>query len=396
MTAISRKQLELHSITVFRNLLTDPVISRLSSLMSQHGQVKEQVDAYCEFAHELLTRGDNLTEYILGRVLEDENVYIVSKAQNEVVSPVLETCVKAELKIFEDIAQLAPSDLAKHIEYDGYLPKWNTKRIDFIGAYNDRLKTIAINGYGIFAKYTKLRLKDGEIVPVQSTDPVLFGDLKGYERERNKVIDNTLALLSGKKAANVLLYGDAGTGKSSTVKAIINEFQDKGLRLIEISKKQVADISIIIEKLKNNPLKFILFIDDLSFSQENDDLYELKAALEGSISSISTNVVIYATSNRRHLVKETFSERAGDDIHRNETMQELCSLSDRFGLRVGFMMPSKDLYLQIVHELADEYQLKIDNEQLDLLAERYAMGGRSPRAARQLIEQLKCAEEDGE
>lgn len=395
MTAILRKQLELHSITVFRKLLSDPVISYLSELISNSGQVKEQVDSYCEFTYELFKKTDNLTEYILGCVLEDDNVYIMQKAQGRAVGAALETSVQHELKILEQIAQLGPGDLAADIEYDGYLPKWNTTSIDFAAAYNDRLKTIAVNGYGIFAKHTKLRLKNGEIVAVQSTDPVRFGDLKGYESERQQVIDNTLALLAGKKAANVLLYGDAGTGKSSTVKAIINEYQDKGLRLIEIGKKQVADISVIIEKLKNNPLKFILFIDDLSFSQENDDLYELKAALEGSISAMSTNVVIYATSNRRHLVKETFSDRQGDDVHRNETLQEQWSLSDRFGLRVPFMKPNKDLYLQIVHELKIDYKIKMDDEQLNLLAERYAIGGRSPRAARQFIEQLKCAE-DGE
>ena len=208
------------------------------------------------------------------------------------------------------------------------------------------------------------------------------------------VVNNTLTLLSGKPAANVLLYGDAGTGKSSTVKAIINEYQTKGLRLIEISKRQVADIPVVIEKLRKNPLKFILFIDDLSFSQENDDLYELKAALEGSVSAKSANVAIYATSNRRHLIKETFSDRQGDDVHRNETMQEMWSLSDRFGLRVGFMAPNKDLYLKIVHELKDMYKVHISDEELDLLAEQYAIGGRSPRVARQFIEHLKSIEGD--
>ncbi|MBT3318823.1 MAG: ATP-binding protein [Clostridia bacterium] len=395
MTDIERKQLELHTVTIFRNLLDDPLISRLSALMSAKGSAKEQVDTYCEFVHELLQSGDNLTEYILKRVLEDENVYIVQKAHDMLVSEALESSAKHELKILESIARLTPEDFTSQIEYDGYLPKWNTSRIDFTGAYNERLRTIDIDGYGIFAKFTKFRFRDGEIVPVQSTDPVRFADLKEYERERNQVINNTLALLAGKAAANVLLYGDAGTGKSSTVKAIINEYQDKGLRLIEIGKKQVAALPAIIEKLKNNPLKFILFIDDLSFSQENDDLYELKAALEGSISSISANVVIYATSNRRHLIKETFSDRQGDDVHRNETLQEQWSLSDRFGLKVPFMMPSKDLYLTIVHELKADYKITIDNTELDLLAERYAIGGRSPRAARQFIEQLKCAE-DGE
>jgi predicted AAA+ superfamily ATPase len=395
MTAIARKQLKLHSIAIFRSLLTDPVISRLSKLMGSKGAVKERVDAYCDFASALLQNGDSLTEYILKCVLADENVYIVRKAQNQTIDPALEACVKAELMILNDIACLAPGDFLSHIKYDGHLPKWNVQQVDFVNAYNERIRNIHTEGYGIFSKYTKLRFRNGEIVPVLSTDPVRFADLKGYDKERGKVIDNTLALIGGKTAANILLYGDAGTGKSSTVKAIINEFQDKGLRLIEIGKKQVGDISVIIEKLKDNPLKFILFIDDLSFSQENDDLYELKAALEGSISTISKNVVIYATGNRRHLIKETFSDRQGDDVHRNETLQEQWSLSDRFGLSVGFMKPGKDLYLQIVHELADDYRLNIPRNELDILAERFALGGRSPRAARQLVEQLKCAQ-DGE
>ena len=383
---------KLHSLAVFRSLLSDPVIKRLEKLLAAGEQTNEQIDRYSAFAGELFGRGGNLSEYILKCVLEDENVYIIQKAQGKSPEPALEESVKQELKILEEIAGLTPEDFAADIDYNGYLPKWNTKQTDFISAYEKRLGRLEVEGYGIFAKYSKFRLRGGEIVPVKSSDPVRLSDFSGYEKQRSMVVNNTLALLGGKPAANVLLYGDAGTGKSSTVKAIINEYQTKGLRLIEISKRQVADIPVVIEKLRKNPLKFILFIDDLSFSQENDDLYELKAALEGSVSAKSANVAIYATSNRRHLIKETFSDRQGDDVHRNETMQEMWSLSDRFGLRVGFMAPNKDLYLKIVHELKDMYKVHISDEELDLLAEQYAIGGRSPRVARQLIEHLKSIE----
>ena len=392
MTSLEKKLFELHSLAVFRRLLQDPVISRLCALLGTGGQTKEQIDKYSEFAGELFGKGGNLSQYVLRCVLEDENVYITAISQGKEVSKELEESAKQELRILEETAGITSEDILAAIDYDGYLPKWNTERIDFASAYEKRLHSISTQGYGIFAKYTKFRLRGGEIVPVKSSDPIRLSDFSGYEKQRGMVVSNTLTLLKGKPAANVLLYGDAGTGKSSTVKAIINEYQSKGLRLIEISKRQVSDISVVIEKLRKNPLKFILFIDDLSFSQENDDLYELKAALEGSVSAKSSNVVIYATSNRRHLIKETFTDRQGDDVHRNETMQEMWSLSDRFGLRIGFMAPSKNEYLKIVHELKDMYKVHIDDEELDLLAEQYAISGRSPRVARQFIEHLKSIE----
>jgi predicted AAA+ superfamily ATPase len=230
---------------------------------------------------------------------------------------------------------------------------------------------------------------DRQIVPVKSPDTVRLSDLKGYEAERQAVIDNTVALLNGKPAANALLYGDAGTGKSSTVKAVVNEFAGRGLRLVEIRKNQLMQIPAVIESLHQNPLKFILFIDDLSFARSNEEIGALKAVLEGSAAAKSSNIVLYATSNRRHLIHETFSERGDDDIHRNETMQEQLSLSDRFGLSVNFFKPDKEKYLAIVNALAKQYGVS-EAADLDLNAERYALerGGRSPRADRQFIEYL--------
>lgn len=236
-------------------------------------------------------------------------------------------------------------------------------------------------------------VKDSRIVPVKYPDEVKLSQLIGYEKQRQLVIDNTLALINGKPASNVLLSGDAGTGKSSSVKAIANEFRDKGLRIIEIRKDQLREIPEIIDGLSKNPLKFILFIDDLSFAKDDDNFGALKAILEGSVSARANNIVIYATSNRRHLVKESFSDRDGDDVHRNDTVQELISLSERFGLRITFSKPNKYEYLEIVKGLAKLNSLDMSEEELEKEAERFAVGrsGRSARAAKQFIDKMIAA-----
>ena len=216
--------------------------------------------------------------------------------------------------------------------------------------------------------------------------------------KNKKIIANTEVLLNDHLASNVLLYGDAGTGKSATVKAIANEYSNKGLRLIELGKKQLYLLPRLLDLLSSNPLKFILFIDDLSFQDNDDEFSALKAVLEGSVSVRCHNTVIYATSNRRHLVKETFQAREGDEIHRQDTMQETISLSERFGIKVYFEKPKKDLYLDIVYGLAKQYNVKMDEKELALKAEQFALrkSGRSARAARQLIEQLAALSKEDE
>ena len=195
----------------------------------------------------------------------------------------------------------------------------------------------------------------------------------------------------------MLLYGDMGTGKSSTIKAVAADFSHRGLRLVEIKKNQLFMIPDIMEQLADNPLKFILFIDDLSFSGNDDNFSALKATLEGSISGCGSNTLIYATSNRRHLVRESASDRiagAGmdEDLHINDTLQETMSLSARFGLTITFSKPDKEEYLSIVKSLAEEYGLEVtDEEELFRRAEAFAIrkNGRSPRTARQFIELQK-------
>ena len=228
----------------------------------------------------------------------------------------------------------------------------------------------------------------GDIVPVRNPDKTELSDLVDYARERGIILENTKALLAGKPAANILLTGDAGTGKSSTVKAVANALWSEGLRIVEVRKDQLRLIPKVLDELSGNPLIFVLFIDDLSFLKDDDNFNALKAVLEGSVTAKSSNVVIYATSNRRHIVKETFSGREGDDVHRNDTMQELVSLSERFGIHVTFSKPGKETFLHIVHHLANENGIDMQTDELDLLAERFALerGGRSARLARQFID----------
>ena len=234
------------------------------------------------------------------------------------------------------------------------------------------------------------RVEDGEIVPVTTADKISTDSFVGYEGEREQVLENTRALAEGRYAANVLLCGDAGTGKSSTVKAAANRFFSDGVRLIELRKDQLFSLPSVMERIMHNPLKFIIFIDDLSFNKNDDCFSMLKAALEGSSSAKAPNAAIYVTSNRRHIIKETFADRGDDDIHRADTVEELMSLSGRFGLVVYFGKPSKQLYLTIVHGLAERYGITVPQPELDVRAEAFALakGSRSPRCAEQFIKSL--------
>ena len=389
---MNRKSLDrkIFSIAVFRNVTQDKTINDLWKLIgSDHDNDTDIVNDYAWFISRLYNENINLSEYILKKVLEDENFYIEGKAAGKEFDPLIEETVENELKIFQKLSRITPEDIADEIDYDGFLPKWKTSKIDFVKEYKSRIDNIERYGYGKFAQNRMFILRKGEITPVKHPDPQRLSDLYGDEMERQTVINNTLALLKGKPAQNVLLYGDAGTGKSSTVKAVVNEFADKGLRLIEITKEQLRDIPDIIESISSNPLKFIIFIDDLSFVAGEDCFGALKATLEGSVSARTGNTAIYATSNRRHLVKESFSDRNGDDdVHRNDTLQETLSLSARFGLRVNFSRPDKKAYVTIATELARSKGITLSDDELALKAEQFAISsgnGRSARTAKQFV-----------
>lgn len=382
----------LNSLVIFRDVMNCRTIQSLERLLEslEDNDTLKQLKAYSDFVSNLYRHHNDLSSYILTLILEDENIYMIRTAHRLEISQKMKECLFSELESLQMIAEMTSLQVKDKIAYDGFLPDWDNTYYDFKKEYLNRIDNIERYGYGIYAKYYMFIVKDSRIVPVKYPDEVKLSQLIGYEKQRQLVIDNTLALINGKPASNVLLSGDAGTGKSSSVKAIANEFRDKGLRIIEIRKDQLREIPEIIDGLSKNPLKFILFIDDLSFAKDDDNFGALKAILEGSVSARANNIVIYATSNRRHLVKESFSDRDGDDVHRNDTVQELISLSERFGLRITFSKPNKYEYLEIVKGLAKLNSLDMSEEELEKEAERFAVGrsGRSARAAKQFIDKM--------
>ena len=383
--------LQLSSFGVFRALLQDPVISRLHKLLlSQPGM--DAVSAYGDFAASLYDSGfAALSAYIADVVGDNENPYIRAIGRGIDPGKAMEETAMRELETLQQLSELTPEQLSKITQWEGVLPGYQLQQVDIPGSYKDRCANIGRYGYGSYARHKMFYVnQDNKIVPVHNPDTTRLSDLIDYEREQKIIMDNTVALLEGRPAANILLTGDAGTGKSSTVKAVVNELHSRGLRILEVRKEQLHAIPGVLDELAGNPLKFILFIDDLSFGKDDGDFSVLKAILEGSVSAKASNIVIYATSNRRHLVKESFSDRDGDDVHRSDTMQEIISLSERFGIQVTFCKPAKATYLDIVQHLAKQKGLTLNEKTLELRAEQFALsrGGRSARAARQLVDQL--------
>lgn len=395
MKKLEQINMKIRSFVVFNNVLEDDVMKAFLNMIDikEKSDIKK-VEEYSNFTRKLLEKSENFSDYIWNLIMFDENIYVRKLASKEIISNMLKQCVLHELQNLQEIATITSQDIRNEIEYNGFMAEWSINiEYDFNEMYEERMEKLFTVGYGIYSNNIMFTYDKGKVVPVKYPDNIKLSSHIGYERERKRIIDNTYAFIKGKPAANVLLYGDAGTGKSSTVKAIVNEYANEGLRMIEVRKGDLLEIPKLIEELANNPLKFILFIDDLSFAKNNEEIGALKAILEGSVTAKTSNVVIYATSNRRHLVQESFSEREGDDIHRNETIQEQISLSDRFGLSICFSKPGKKEYLDIIHGLLEEYEVK-DIENIDMLAEQHAMsrGGRSGRTARQFVEYLKSIE----
>ena len=392
----------LHGLVVFRSLLDDPVVARLVDLTDRmeagapgYGPV---CDAVAQFEAALFEHTTNWGSYLSAAVLEAETV-CVRQAASGTLAPALQTALDSELAFLQALCGLTLDELLAaagsatgQAQELAFLPRWETSGIDLPAAYAQRMSEVGKKGYGMFAKHHVFTVESGQLVPVKYPDPQRLSELPGYEKEREKVIANTKALLAGMPANNVLLYGDAGTGKSSAVKAIANEFAPEGLRLVEVKKNQLYQIPDLMDKLAANPLKFILFIDDLSFTANDDNFAALKAILEGSVGGRAKNIAVYATSNRRHLIKETLTDRTGDDIHEADTRQELMSLSARFGLTVTFQRPEKARFENILAELAKQHGIDMPMDQLLVKAEAFAIraGGRSPRVAKQFIEQCEA------
>ena len=251
-------------------------------------------------------------------------------------------------------------------------------------------------GVGKFGLHKAFRIEHTEagadIVPITKIAHVHLDDLVGYEIAKKKLIENTEAFVKGKKANNCLLFGDAGTGKSTSIKAILNQYYDQGLRMIEVYKHQFQDLNDVIAQIKNRNYKFIIYMDDLSFEEFEIEYKYLKAVIEGGLEKKPDNILIYATSNRRHLVRETFRDKSDRDeeLHTNDTVQEKLSLVARFGVTIYFGGPSKKEFQQIVKTLAEKNQINMPEEELLLEANKWELshGGLSGRTAQQFIDYL--------
>lgn len=387
---------KLLGLCIFRNILKDKAIDALIGCFAYSTKsLSEAVVYYSNFLKILYESEfrDDFTLYLNDLIKHDENIFTVACANGEELSESIINSAKVELETLKELSQItsgkikeilkakfADSDVVVNIlgEY-----KINTEIVNF-NSLSDYVKT---NCFGDFAKFGAFYYdRNNTLIPVKNTDTTTLCDLKEYDAQKKKLVDNTFTLISGKGANNILLYGDRGCGKSSSVKAVYNEFKDKGLKIVQILKQDLVALNKLLERLSKIPAKFIVFIDDLSFSQEDENLSAVKSALEGAIAKRNDNIVIYATTNRRNIIKETFSSRAGNEVHMSDTIEENASLSDRFGITLTFLAPNKDIYLEIARKIAQDKACQITPE-FNMRAERFALlkGSRSPRVAQQFV-----------
>ena len=404
-------KLKLSSLSVFRGILNRSVPQALYRLLcSLDSKPDEFLRLYGEFFSLISERGcaDSLAFAMTEAALFDENCFTRAAAagkESELSQEVLQAAAHdcdtilcaANLQSDEVLQAYCGYEAIKEVA--DTLPRWKSGEAAegfavFGSSPAQFAKYYRENGCGIFARYKAFIWRDGDIRPVLNHDAIHIDDFIGYERQRDIVKANTLAFLDGKSCNNCLLYGDMGTGKSSTVKAMANEFRGRGLRIVEIPKERLTDFPLLVDKIAPLPMKFIIFIDDLSFQHQDQSYTALKAVLEGGLAARPKNALIYATSNRRHIVKEKLSDRSFeiDDVNTRDNMQETLSLSDRFGLAVCYTVPTKKEFLEIVRAMAQQHGITIDDKELCDGAERFALarGGRSPRCAKQYVESLYC------
>lgn len=272
---------------------------------------------------------------------------------------------------------------------------------DIFKIVTDFYKAYGVGMFGLNKAFRIVHPTNGdmEFVPINNTEDVRLDDLIGYEIQKQKIVENTEAFVAGRKANNALLFGDSGTGKSTTIKAIINEYYDQGLRMIEIYKHQFQDLSQVISQIKNRNYRFIIYMDDLSFEEFETEYKYLKAVIEGGLEIKPDNVLIYATSNRRHLIRETWTDRTdlenNNGMHKSDTMQEKLSLVNRFGVTINYSKPSQKEYFQIVVGLAEKNGIHMTEEELCAEANKWELshGGISGRTAQQFINYLAGKQE---
>ncbi|RMF21867.1 MAG: ATP-binding protein, partial [Cyanobacteria bacterium J083] len=375
------------------------------------------LSAYGNWFKSLATINQSWQDYLINSILQNDNPFSQQsqlKTYTDLPSS-LRDAAKHDLSALEKIYRLESKQISEWVKtiaginFHPLIWSIEPENHSFLAKADDWTKTIPdlaqyykINGIGIFAQYRAFTWSNQQLIGISHPDPVKLADIVGYNDQKQTLIQNTKALLSGYLALNILLYGSRGSGKSSLVKALSNEFGvakpdhpvSKQLKLLEVSKLELINLPTIVEKLRHLPQKFIIFVDDLSFEEDDEAFKALKVVLEGSVTSSANNVVVYATSNRRHLVREFFAERPrpkdADEIHTWDTLQEKLSFSDRFGITLTFQPANQDKYLEIVHHLASTNKLSLPTEKLEFLAKQWATrhNGFSGRTARQFINYL--------
>ncbi|AIS52927.1 putative ATPase AAA+ superfamily [Thermoanaerobacter kivui] len=415
---------ELNKIVIYRNIINHSLIKRVIKIL--HGLLKEKPSTeiiyseyssfykdITEYAFKKGIHKNVLRSFLSEEIAYDENPFsrISEKYGFDAVSDLMIEVVEKEIGILREFSYINIAETANNLlktelpDFEKYANNIFFKEIDNNKLPLEKLWELKkgeiagylanyyhLNGCGIFGRYRAFRwvIENGlrQLKGIENVDPITFDDLIGYEEERKIVIENTQAFLKNFSANNVLLYGDKGTGKSSTIKALLNKFYREGLRIIEINKNDIKDLPYIIDLIKDRGVKFILFFDDLSFDESEVNYKELKSALEGGVGVLPPNVIIYATSNRRHIITENIND---NELHNTDAREEKLSLSDRFGITVTFVSPSQEEYLKIVKGLAEKHNIEIEWNLLKEKALKWAIwhNGKSPRSAKQFIDNLR-------
>lgn len=415
------------ALLILYGVLQSPTARLAVELLAQDAEPEAAAQTYVQLfralageaaVQERAAVGDAWQHHLLTRLLADDNVFAsaVRHVGLERTGAGLRAAVTQDLQALGDLYhrgdaalrrlatdmtevpwldELQPVGLPPVADLD--VRRLFHERSDWGELVGELARHYCASGTGLFAGYQAYLWLGAEHMPplrgVRHPDPICLDELIGDQRQRDLIRRNTEHFLAGYPANNVLLYGDRGTGKSSTVKALLNTYAHRGLRLLEVGRSKLADFPGIVDLLSEQPEHFILFVDDLSFDEQETGYKDLKAVLEGGLEVRPANVLVYATSNRRHLVLERHSDRAqpGDDeLHGFDTVQEKLSLADRFGITLTFVTPDQERYLEIVQGLAQRRKLAVPDEQLRARALQWATrhNGRSGRSARQFIDDL--------
>jgi uncharacterized protein len=411
-------QRQAASLLLYQSVLENEVgksfLHLLQTIRYADADGRDCLQAYGHYFQALAMINQNWEQFIIGQILLAANPFtkLAQQQQFKQLPPALVAAARHDLQVLQSLYECNSAVLSEWVQNAAHLPVspvvWYqeskeenfSKFISTLENWGDAVENLAAyyrkHGTGLFAKYSAFSWQNGQLSGIDHVDSIKLDTLIGYEWQKQALLKNTEFLLAGEKALHILLYGSRGSGKSSLVKSLVNEYSHKQLRLIEVAKSELRDLPQIIQQLRGVPQKFIIFVDDLSFEEDDDGFKAMKVVLEGNLTAKPDNMVVYATSNRRHLIREYFGDRPApkdhDEVHGWDTMQEKLSFSDRFGLTLTFEAADQPTYLQIIKHLATISEINIPSDELEHKALQWATrhNGRSGRTARQFIDFLKA------